>query len=364
MFLLDGLVLTTMHSLALAFFALFFFLARRLPVKTQSIDLFVFLSIGRTVGEPLEIRYSLQAYGIPVDLLPLTHTMALKRQNHSQWITCRKHVEDQQQKQEYQQYYQHQQYQHQQQFSQQTPSFGRNFWQQPWDNDEQALQFFDSYAGPGGLSSVAAGPPVVVECPRSYDVIIGKAKVCTNNPGNGFYSSLIEATHDEHDSMVNARDKVAMTWRILLHITEERKGRFLDWNKSLNAWVVIQDKVVIRKKIANSYKEYKRSRYVTTRSSSSQQQYTKKHTAPPTSDDDENLVGDSETIAMKTTIMTSSTLGANGTKSKSSETEKNGYPIVNANNRDNTKRRKITGCLGNACGGESEKQKESMFAGL
>jgi len=290
-------------------------------------------------GEPLEIRYSLQAYGIAVDLLPLTHTMALKRQNHTQWMSCRKYIEDQQEQQQHQQQqqqfqhnYQQQQRHYQQQNKFQQQQFRQLFLQQPMD-DERAMQFFESSFGSGSSPNSSpnsrrkgGGNPIVIECPRSYDVIIGKAKVCTNNPGNGFYSSLIEATHDEHDAMIHARDKVAMTWRILLHITEERKGQFLDWNKSLNAWVVIQDKIVIRKKIANSYKEYKRSRYVTARSASGSH---KKKEAPPTSDDDELTA--------------------------------HNHTTKNSSSRDTSKRRKITGCLGYD---SRQNDIESMFAGL
>merc|ERR1712176_1558307 len=217
--------------------------------------------------------------------------------------------EEQQQRQQNQQFqFQQQQYHQQQQFLHLQQQLQQNLPQQPWD-DELALKYFETANGGASSGETQHQQPVLVECPRFYDVIIGKAKVCTNNPGNGFYSSLIEATHDEHDSLVHARDKVAMTWRILLHITEEQKGRFLDWNKSLNAWVVIQDKIVIRKKIANSYKEYKRSRYVTARGSGS------------------------SSIGKKTKVPSD----ANGTDPNSA--------VVT------TKRRKINGCLGNACGG-------------
>lgn len=282
-------------------------------------------------GEPVEIRYHLQAFGIPVDLIPLTHTMALKRQNHLQWMACRRYIEEQQQHQQKQHFqFQQQQYHQQQQFLQMQQHLHHS--QQPWD-DELALKFLETANGGSSSGKNQSQQPVLVECPRFYDVIIGKAKVCTNNPGNGFYSSLIEATHDEHDSLVHARDKVAMTWRILLHITEEQKGRFLDWNKSLNAWVVIQDKIVIRKKIANSYKEYKRSRYVTGRGCGS------------------SSIGKKTKVPSDDNHYDSSNSDANGTDPNSA--------VVT------TKRRKINGCLGNACGGiEVEKDKASMFAGL
>ena len=295
--------------------------------------------------------------------------MALKRQNHSQWMACRRYIEEQQQqqqqqqqRQQYQYQQQQQQYQQQRQFLQLQQHFQQNNLpqqqqqqqQHPFWDDELALRFFESSGGAtnggGGGKQLSQQQPVLVECPRFYDVIIGKAKVCTNNPGNGFYSSLIEATHDEHDSLVHARDKVAMTWRILLHITEEKKGRFLDWNKSLNAWVVIQDKIVIRKKIANSYKEYKRSRYVTARvgsgttSTTSTTTNSKKTKAPSSSNHAEDANYESS----------NSDAATNGVGTT--------HPMA-VNATTTTKRRKISGCIGNACNG-FEKDTESMFAGL
>ncbi len=158
----------------------------------------------------MEIRYELQGYGIPTDSLPLTHTMAIKRQNHTQWIALRKRIE-------------------------------RN-------------------SGDDGNKKTSKPLPIdqsdIVECPRSYDVIIGKAKY-KNNPGNVFYRSLIEATHDEHIASAK-REKVELTWRIVRQM-EERKGRFLEMNKSVKAFVHIKDRNVMRQKVAQSYKEYKRN---------------------------------------------------------------------------------------------------------
>lgn len=170
-----------------------------------------------TAGEPLEIRYKLQGFGIPVDLLPLTHTLTLKRQNHLQWIAFRKLIEQNQ--------------------------GGNSADDCPGKGKKNLCKAFNIH------------PTDLVECPRSYDVIIGKAKY-TNNPGNVFYRSLIEATHDEHISACK-RDKVELTWRIVRQM-EERNGRFLELNKSLKAWVHIRDRNVMRQKVAQSYKEFKR----------------------------------------------------------------------------------------------------------
>lgn len=158
----------------------------------------------------MEIKYELQGYGIPIDSLPLTHTMAIKRQNHTQWIALRKRIE---------------------------------------------CNFSDD-----GKKTTSKPLPIdpndLVECPRSYDVIIGKAKY-NHNPGNVFYRSLIEATHDEHITSAK-REKVELTWRIVRQI-EERKGRFLERNNSVKAFVHIKDRNVMRQKVAQSFKEYKRN---------------------------------------------------------------------------------------------------------
>ena len=143
--------------------------------------------------------------------------MAFKRQNHSQWITLRKRIE-------------------------------RN----------QEINSSDD----GGSKSKKSkqfdfNPKDLVECPRSYDVIIGKAKY-KNNPGNVFYRSLIEATHGEHTSSCK-KEKVELTWWIVREM-EKRKGRFLEMNKSLKAWVHIKDRNIVRQKVAQSYKEFKRKK--------------------------------------------------------------------------------------------------------
>jgi len=154
--------------------------------------------------------------------------MTLKRQSHLQWIAFRKYSEQQQE---------------QQQKALQEKNNNNN----SSNNNKESS------------SSLQFDVTDFVECPRSFDVIIGKAKY-TNNPGNVFYRSLIEATHDEHISL-SKKDKVEMTWRIVREM-EERDGRLLELNKSLKVWTHIKDRNVMRQKVAQSYKEYKRNAHV------------------------------------------------------------------------------------------------------
>ena len=164
----------------------------------------------------MEIRYKLQGFGIPVDVLPLTHTMAIKRHNHLKWIASRAFIEQ---------------------------GLGGN------SSDDSISKFKKDPSKP-----LTIDPRDVVECPRSYDVIIGKARY-KDNPGNEFYRSVIEATHDDHIS-ASKRDKVKLTWRVVRQI-EERNGRFLELNKSLKSWVQIKDRDVARQKVAQSLRDYK-----------------------------------------------------------------------------------------------------------
>jgi hypothetical protein len=164
----------------------------------------------------MEIRYSLQGFGIPVDVLPFTYTMTIKRQNHLKWIASRTFIE-------------------------------QGLGGKSGDDSVSKLKKEPS-------NQLAIDPRDVVGCPRSYDVIIGKARY-KDNPGNEFYRSLIEATHDRHFS-ASKRDKVTLTWRIVQQI-EERNGRFLELNKSLKSWVRINDRDVTRQKVAQSFRDYK-----------------------------------------------------------------------------------------------------------
>ena len=95
---------------------------------------------------------------------------------------------------------------------------------------------------------------VIVECPRSYDVIFRKGPTYKNNPGNMNYRELVELTSDEH-TKATRKGKYEITWRIVKNI-EDQNGRFLEWSKSRELWIVVTDREKIRNKIAACYKHY------------------------------------------------------------------------------------------------------------
>ena len=98
---------------------------------------------------------------------------------------------------------------------------------------------------------------VIVECPRSNDVIFRKGPTHKTNPGNMYYRELIESTNYEH-SKAERKEKCLITWRTMKEI-EDRNGRFLEWSISRQLWIVYTDRCKIRIKVAACYKQYNRS---------------------------------------------------------------------------------------------------------
>jgi hypothetical protein len=250
-------------------------------------------------GDTIEILYKLQSYGIPVDLLPITYSGTVKMNAHSQWVTFRTTVEQQEEKhrirkqrrrlrnqheqrmlsQQQQQQQQQQQYQHNQhnqhtqhnQHNQLPPQFISSSNADVIDaaassammnNDDCNDNYYDNNNNNNNNANTES-EVILVECPRSYDICFRKGKSFKNNPGNLHFRSLIEETHDSHFMMSERKDKFDMTLKIADQIMNSGSGgqqmRILEWNKKRNAWLLVNDKYAIRQKVANSYKEYKRS---------------------------------------------------------------------------------------------------------
>ena len=90
-----------------------------------------------TTGEPVELRYALNAFGIPTDDLPVTWTGKIKLSYHKQWLKLRTCIENKQD------YYLN------------SASAGSRPVYHPYPNQQE-------------LSSSSSG---IVECPNSTDVI-------------------------------------------------------------------------------------------------------------------------------------------------------------------------------------------------
>lgn len=163
-------------------------------------------------GEDTELRYALLSYGIPEQLLPLSNTGTVKTNNHSRWINALRFKAERR-------HYLEQQQQHNMKDS---------------DDEEEEI----------------------VDCPGSHDVIFRKGPTYKNNPGNMYFRESIEQTHEAH-MKATRKTKCLITWNVVKDI-ESRNGRFLDWSKTREMWVVARDREKIRTKVAACYKRYNR----------------------------------------------------------------------------------------------------------
>jgi len=97
----------------------------------------------------------------------------------------------------------------------------------------------------------------IVECPRLYDVVFRKGPTYRNNPGNMYYRELIESSNDQH-SKARGKERRQIILAVMQAI-EEREGRFLEWSKPREMWIIITDREKIHSKVAASFKYYHRT---------------------------------------------------------------------------------------------------------
>ena len=178
-------------------------------------------------GEPTELRYALSGYGIPEQLLPLSNTGTVKTANHSRLINGLRFKADREQHRK-------------------LTSSNNN-------HENRSGQLL----GGGDNPDTTIGEDEIVDCPGSRDVIFRKGPTYKNNPGNMSFRELIEQTHAQH-TKGSRKEKCSITWSIVLEI-EARNGRFLDWCKTREMWIVTKDREKIRKQVAACYKQYNRT---------------------------------------------------------------------------------------------------------
>eukprot|EP00536_Pseudo-nitzschia_multiseries_P009620 jgi/Psemu1/201165/e_gw1.273.3.1 len=122
-------------------------------------------------GEHIEIRDSLQGYGIPVDLIPLSQTNNVKTTNHMQWINAL-------------------------------------YWKQKLQEN---------------VTDTTATNEIVL-CPNFYDVLSRKGQRYTNNPGNTYFRGLVDDASGKHE-LASRVGKCEIT-RGILHEIERRGDAF------------------------------------------------------------------------------------------------------------------------------------------
>jgi len=151
-------------------------------------------------GNHVELRYQLQGFGIPSDLIPSTDTGNVKSANLKQWMKLRAYLESQQ--------------------TQQIDGDGAS--------DHESTVSSQSY------------PPTshLVECPGSNDVIFRRGKAMNHHPGNAKFLNLIELRIYEHtiDPETSPTRRMAIEME-LIHQIRQEGGRFLKWEIDRGWWV-------------------------------------------------------------------------------------------------------------------------------
>lgn len=191
------------------------------------------------LGQPIEIRYQLKSYGIPVELIPATDTGNVKHVNLKHWIKVRKVLEkfpvstrrgsvssnssdDTELDYEYPSNIpQHSYLSQQQQWAQQYQQMPYQQFQAQQQQIQQQQQYRQS---------------IIVECPGSTDVVFRRGKSMSYHPGNNMFQSLIESKLQEHTD-ANQAGKMSIVSALIQHIEKEKGGRFLTWDSKNNWWM-------------------------------------------------------------------------------------------------------------------------------
>mmetsp|Transcript_22713 Transcript_22713/g.48209 ORF Transcript_22713/g.48209 Transcript_22713/m.48209 type:complete len:481 (+) Transcript_22713:126-1568(+) len=151
------------------------------------------------IGEEVELRYKLQSYGIPVELIPVTGTGNIKTVYFKQWLRLRKIMEE-----------------------------------TKGDEKYIATKF--------------------IECPRSSDVIFRTGTSLTCHKGNSMFQSTIESKIKEH-SAASQKGKMAITKEIIAEV-KQNDGRFLQWD-TRGWWMEVKGASRIHAKVAVSVRDFK-----------------------------------------------------------------------------------------------------------
>jgi hypothetical protein len=156
------------------------------------------------LGTPVELRYQLQQFGIPVDLIPSTDTGNIKNVNWKQWLQLRKYIE-------------------------------REFMMRGSIPDPSGSDAASHSSNGESMPEVN-----IVECPLTNDVIFRRGRSMSYHPGNAAFQNLIEAHIYEHTIDPNTtKDRKLAIEMELVETVRKQGGRFLKWEIDKSWWVEI-----------------------------------------------------------------------------------------------------------------------------
>ncbi|OEU14423.1 hypothetical protein FRACYDRAFT_240962 [Fragilariopsis cylindrus CCMP1102] len=160
------------------------------------------------LGNPIEIRYKLQQFGIPIEHFPATDTGNIKLIYFKQWINLRTHLE----------------YEEEKKINHNTNA------------------------------NTNSNNNIIVECPLSNDVIFRRGKTMNFHSGNVKFQNLIESHLYEY--FINPDTTLSRRKEIEIEILNEilnSGGRFLTWITVNKWWLVIHSEDEVQFKIYHAF---------------------------------------------------------------------------------------------------------------
>lgn len=163
------------------------------------------------LGSSIELKYKLQSFGIPIDLIPTSLSGKIKTIYLEQWMRTRNIIEERQ---------------------------------------------YDK------LHKERTSASQIIECPLINDFIFKQGTSLLAHPGNAVLRNLIETKHKAQEVEYEGRNVITMKRRqMVLEIYEEIKsqfnGRFLIWNDGM--WNEISDREQTLSRIEYLVKDYRKS---------------------------------------------------------------------------------------------------------
>lgn len=182
------------------------------------------------VGNEEQLMYKLGTFGIPGQLIPITHTGSIKTGYFNKWIAVQKIVEELE--------------------SKQSPCSLQ--WQSQPATKEYVLQLENGLTNPmDDWSSIIT----FVAYPGVNDVVFRRGTCLMHHTGNDYFQGLIQSKAMEHER-ASQTERSRLAWWIVDEI-QQRNGRFLSWDQN-GWWVVLKDESKIRNKVAIVFRDWKK----------------------------------------------------------------------------------------------------------
>lgn len=179
-------------------------------------------------GHPVELRYQISTYGIPVDLLPLTPTGNVKTTYLKHWLRLRNTVEE---------------------------DINTNGYHPAIDYECDCSRGAEQ-RNTGNTNTNMNYATTKIECPGSFDVVFRPGRPVMNHPGNVAFRSLIESKSDQHDGATQTQ-KSTIVKSVVEKMIESRGGRFLTWDERCGCWSAIVDPNKQHHKVAIAFRNFK-----------------------------------------------------------------------------------------------------------